>query len=36
VVPGAGHFWCSEPLDEPHSFGAWTAPKLLRFLDTAL
>jgi acetyl esterase/lipase len=36
VVPGAGHFWCSEPLDEPHGFGAYTAPKLLRFLDTAL
>lgn len=36
VVPGAGHFWCSEPLDEPHGFGAYTAPKLLRFLDAAL
>ena len=36
VVPGAGHFWCSEPLDEPHGFAAYTAPKLLRFLDTAL
>lgn len=36
VVPGAGHFWCSEPLDEPHGFGAYTAPKLLRFLDATL
>lgn len=36
VVPGAGHFWCSEPLDEPYGFAAYTAPKLLRFLDGAL
>ena len=36
VVPGAGHFWCSEPLDEPHGFGAYTAPKLLRCLDATL
>ena len=36
VVPGAGHFWASEPLDEPSSFGAYAAPKMLRFLQTAL
>jgi pimeloyl-ACP methyl ester carboxylesterase len=36
VVPGAGHFWASEPIDEPSSFGAYTAPKILRFLQTAL
>jgi acetyl esterase/lipase len=36
VVPGAGHFWASEPMDEPGSFSAYTAPKLLRFLQTAL
>ena len=36
VVPGAGHFWASEPVDEPSSFGAYTAPKILRFLQTAL
>ena len=36
VVPGAGHFWASEPLDEPSSFGAYTAPKIVRFLQTAL
>jgi pimeloyl-ACP methyl ester carboxylesterase len=36
VVPGAGHFWASEPIDEPSSFGAHTAPKILRFLQTAL
>jgi acetyl esterase/lipase len=36
VVPGAGHFWTSEPIDEPGSFGAYAAPKMLRFLQTAL
>jgi acetyl esterase/lipase len=36
VVPGAGHFWASEPMDEPGSFSAYTAPKMLRFLQTAL
>jgi acetyl esterase/lipase len=36
VVPGAGHFWASEPMDEPGSFGAYVAPKILRFLQTAL
>jgi acetyl esterase/lipase len=36
VVPGAGHFWASDPIDEPASFGAYTAPKLLRFLQAAL
>ena len=36
VVPGAGHFWASEPIDEPNSFGAFAAPKLLRFLEVAL
>ena len=36
VVPGAGHFWASEPIDEPGSFGAYAAPKMLRFLQTAL
>ncbi len=32
VVPGAGHFWASDPIEEPGSFGAFVAPKLLRFL----
>src|SRR4029077_8499622 len=36
VVPGAGHFWASEPLDEPGSFGAYAAPKMMRFLQAAL
>jgi acetyl esterase/lipase len=36
VVPGAGHFWCPEPVDEPGSFGAYAGPKIVRFLEAAL
>jgi acetyl esterase/lipase len=36
VVPGAGHFWASEPLDEPGSFGPYVGPRLLRFLKASL
>ncbi len=36
VMPGAGHFWSSDPLDEPGSFGAFAAPRMLRFLAGAL
>jgi dipeptidyl aminopeptidase/acylaminoacyl peptidase len=37
VIPGAGHFWVgSDPLDAPDSFGAFAAPKVLRFLQGAL
>ncbi len=36
VVPGAGHFWSVDPVEEPGSFGAYVGPKLLRFLDGAL
>jgi acetyl esterase/lipase len=36
VVPGAGHFWCSDPIDEPAGFAAYVAPKLLRFLEGAV
>jgi acetyl esterase/lipase len=32
VVPGAGHFWSVDPVEEPGSFGAYAGPKLLRFL----
>jgi acetyl esterase/lipase len=36
-VEGAGHFWFSEePLDEPHSFVSFLAPRLLRFLQRHL
>jgi acetyl esterase/lipase len=37
VVPGAGHFWASDPFEnEPGGFGAMTAPRLLRFLQGSL
>jgi dipeptidyl aminopeptidase/acylaminoacyl peptidase len=36
VVPGAGHFWSVDPVEEPGSFGAYVAPKLLRFLEGSL
>jgi acetyl esterase/lipase len=36
VVPGAGHFWTADPVEEPGSYGAYAAPKLLRFLADAL
>jgi len=36
VIPGAGHFWAAEPFEnEPGSYGATTAPRLLRFLAAA-
>jgi acetyl esterase/lipase len=37
VIPGAGHFWASDPFEgEPGSYGAQTAPRLLRFLQDSL
>jgi acetyl esterase/lipase len=37
VVPGAGHFWASDPFEgEPGSYGATSAPRILRFLEGAL
>jgi acetyl esterase/lipase len=36
VVPGAGHFWSADPIEEPGSFGAYVGPKVLRFLAAAL
>ena len=36
VVPGAGHFWSVDPVDEPGSFGAYAGPKMLRFLAGAV
>jgi acetyl esterase/lipase len=35
VVPGAGHFWSVDPVEEPGSFGAYVGPKMLRFLAGA-
>lgn len=36
VVPGAGHFWSVDPVEEPGSFGAYAGPKIVRFLEAAL
>ena len=36
VIPEAGHFWAADPVDEPGSFGARVAPRLVRFLEAAL
>jgi hypothetical protein len=37
VVPGSGHFWASEPVEEEAgSYGAQAAPQMLRFLQGAL
>jgi len=37
VIPGAGHFWSTDPFEnEPNSYGATAAPRLLRFLQDAL
>ena len=36
VIPGAGHFWVADPLDQPGSSGAHAAPAVLRFLESSL
>jgi acetyl esterase/lipase len=36
VVPGSGHFWASDPIEEPGSYGAQAAPQMLRFLQGGL
>ena len=36
VVPGAGHFWSVDPVEEPGSFGAYVGPRMLRFLEAQL
>ena len=36
VVPGSGHFWASDPIEEPGSYGAQAAPQMLRFLRDGL
>lgn len=37
ILPGAGHFWSADPFeDEPQSYNALAAPRLLRFLETSL
>jgi dipeptidyl aminopeptidase/acylaminoacyl peptidase len=37
VIPGAGHFWASDPFEgEIGGYGATAAPTILRFLEGAL
>jgi len=36
VMPGAGHFFASDPHDEPGSFSGMAAPRILRFLQGQL
>jgi len=36
VIEGAGHFWMSDPIDEPDSYSGRFAPRLLRFLAEKL
>jgi dipeptidyl aminopeptidase/acylaminoacyl peptidase len=36
LVPGAGHAWIQEPLDDPTTFISQVSPRLLRFLQGAL
>jgi acetyl esterase/lipase len=36
IVPGAPHFWGSDPIEEPGSFSGFFAPRLMRFLADRL
>ncbi len=37
IIPGAGHFWASDPFEgEPRSYSATAVPRLMRFLDSSL
>jgi acetyl esterase/lipase len=36
IMPGAGHFWMSDPLEDGNGFPAALAPKLVRFLQQRL
>jgi len=36
VVQGSGHYWASDPIDEPGSYPAVLAPRLIRFLAEKL
>jgi acetyl esterase/lipase len=36
ILQGAPHYWGSEPFDEPGSFSAFMAPRLVRFLAERL
>ena len=36
ILQGAPHYWGSEPMDEPGSYSAFLAPRLVRFLAEKL
>jgi acetyl esterase/lipase len=37
VIPGAGHFWSSDPFEgDPHSYSAQAIPRLMQFLESSL
>jgi acetyl esterase/lipase len=36
IVQGSGHYWLSDPIDEPGSFTGFFAPRLMRFLAEKL
>lgn len=37
IIPGGGHFWSADPFEnEPTSYGAAVAPRLLQFLEGSL
>jgi acetyl esterase/lipase len=37
ILPGAGHFWSSDPFEsEPHSYAAMAIPRMVRFLEGSL
>ena len=36
IIPGAGHYWMNDPIDEPTSYPGFMAPRLLRFLAEKL
>lgn len=35
ILPGAGHFWVEDPIDEPGSIGLSVGPPILRFLHAS-
>jgi len=36
IIPGAPHYWGSDPIDEPGSYSGVLAPRLMRFLQEKL
>jgi acetyl esterase/lipase len=37
IIPGAGHFWSSDPFEsDQHSYSAVAIPRMIRFLESAL